>query len=739
MYSPIPSVVVVPDCDAVGRGIVGPLRLRRVWPRDVSSLALQYVDTSGAVVPAVWCADEGETRRLGRKLDRVGGLLASGDGVLVGLHPNGADPRLPALGALLERPGATLVSHRPGRRAVVRLEGEGSVRYAKVLRPGKTDRVVRSGRLVESLDGRAFDIAAVDEYDPESGVLVTHLLHGICMHDIPRDDDESFVSACGEAGRALRSLHQDAPAWLGLHDSEAEIGMLEARLACVGKFVPELYEAVKSVAVPVFDALRNEPGRWQLIHRDFYDKQIIVGLSGRVGVLDFDTLGAGEPALDIANMLAHLELRMLQGSRDGVAVSAGAREFLRGYGEGHVQEDAARIAAYLDASRLRLACLYAFWPEWAGISRKLVGGIGRPHCGGDVAQQPRAPGTLAGRVAAIGSGPGVSACPRVFVVGCPRSGTTMLERMLDAHPDLAMAHETHWITKYGRSRRDVSRKGVVRADLLDRLYEDPRFLRMAPERSTIDTLVAASAPDYPAFVRLVYDLYRRSRGKTFVGDKSTGGYLRNLPRLHEACPESLVLHLIRDGRDVCLSMLTWPKAHRAAGRHRLWEIDPVAATAVWWRWHVRSGIEDGRPLGSSVYQEIRYEELVADPSRWCAEICRSLGLAPDAGMAAFYEGRAGSVTGRSANASWMAPTPGLRDWRTQMPDEAIETFEAIAGDTLSELGYERRFPEISRSVAALAVEYMQEWESQKPQRAAARPQSMKTTLLESSQRKGETE
>ena len=739
MSNPAPSRLVLPAADAVVYGLENPLRLRRSWPRHVSSLALQYVDAAGMFVPAMWYADEQETQKLGRRLEQTGGLLARDSGVLVALQPHGADAKLPVLQDLLQRPAASLVSHRPGRRAVVRLQDGKSEYYAKVLRRSRIDKVVQSYRYMESVDRHEFDIAMVEENAPVPGVILTRVLHGTCMADIPAGECRVFVAACGKAGRALRSMHREAPAWAGVHDAGDEIRLLETRLACAKAFQPEVYEAASLVSSRVFDTLREVPTRQTVIHRDFYDKQIVVGETGRVGVLDFDTLAVGEPSLDIANMLGHLELRHLQGSCTAEAGRDAARAFCHGYGNEQVEEYAARIAAYLDATRLRLAVLYAFWPKWAGLSGKLLSSIRTPSCLG---KKPNRLATSAAMPTAVAQDCNCSdraACPLVFVVGCPRSGTTMLERMLDAHPDVAMAHETHWITKHGQSRRDVSRKEVVRAEMLDRLYVDRRFVRMAPERGVLDEILINRSPDYATFVRLVYDLYRRARGKPFVGDKSTGGYLRNLQRLHTTCPSSRVVHLVRDGRDVCLSMLTWPKAGRAAGRYPLWEIDPVAATAIWWCWHVRSGIEDGRPLGDDVYREFQYERLVADPAGQCAEICRYLGLVPDAGMASFYEGRTDPARGRSANASWLAPTPGLRDWRTQMPDESVEIFEALAGDTLAELGYERRFPRISRSVATLAERYKQEWGAQNPQNTTTRRQSQRVTVVSSSQRKGEKE
>jgi hypothetical protein len=118
----------------------------------------------------------------------------------------------------------------------------------------------------------------------------------------------------------------------------------------------------------------------------------------------------------------------------------------------------------------------------------------------------------------------------------------------------------------------------------------------------------------------------------------------------------------------------------------------VGTAEVWWEWHVRLGREAGRTLRPDLYYELRYEFLVAHPEEECAKLCAFLGVAYDEAMLRFHEGRTKTDPGLSAKNAWLPITPGLRDWRTQMPAAEVERFEAAAGDLLDELDYPRAVP-----------------------------------------------
>ena len=283
--------------------------------------------------------------------------------------------------------------------------------------------------------------------------------------------------------------------------------------------------------------------------------------------------------------------------------------------------------------------------------------------------------------------------PYVFIVGSTRSGTTLLQRLVNAHPQIAVVHETHWIARYFEKRTGLTPEGFVTPELIPKLLEYHRFPKMKVGREELERLMDSDEPvSYPSFVSAIFDLYGQRKGKSLVGDK-TPSYVLNIPTLHGLWPTAKIVHIIRDGRDVCLSMLYWKKAHVAAGRLATWTEAPVLTTALWWKQRVRLGREDGIALGPELYYEIRYETLVSQPATECAALCDFLGLPHDDAMLRFYEGREKADFGLDAKRAWRPITPGLRDWGSQMTLDDMERFEAAAGDLLEELGYPRAVPD----------------------------------------------
>jgi hypothetical protein len=281
--------------------------------------------------------------------------------------------------------------------------------------------------------------------------------------------------------------------------------------------------------------------------------------------------------------------------------------------------------------------------------------------------------------------------PYLFIVGCQRSGTTLLQRVVDAHPQVAVFNQTGWIPDSFERRTGLTPEGLVTPLLIPAMLERRQFRKglkkVGLSRKELEGLLEGGPVAYAGFVTDVFNFYGQRQGKALVGDK-TPRYVRTLRTLHGLWPQARFVHVVRDGRDVCLSTVNWEKnAALLRKSFSTWEDHPVISAALKWEWNVRLGREAGQSLGPGLYYEVRYEAVVNHPVEECAKLCAFLGVPYDEHMLRFYEGHTKTKTDLDAKKGWRPITPGLRNWQTQMTAANVALFEAAAGALLEELGY----------------------------------------------------
>lgn len=277
--------------------------------------------------------------------------------------------------------------------------------------------------------------------------------------------------------------------------------------------------------------------------------------------------------------------------------------------------------------------------------------------------------------------PGSSA-PPFFVVGAGRSGTTLLRVMLDRHPDVAIPPESHFIPYiWERRHRYGSDDRIERLEaFLGDLSAHHRFRSWEmPIDRIVDELANIPRPTLSQAVDAVFRAYARAMGKSRWGDK-TPGYVEHVTLLAEIFPEARFVHLIRDGRDVALSVLDLHRLHR----------HPASAAYMWAR-QVGLGRRAGQRLGPGRYVEARYEHVLADLEGELRWLCDFLSLSFDPALLRHDEHSLERVPRRERRMHSrlaLPPTKGLRDWRTQMDPRDVEDCEAVAGSQLAASGYE---------------------------------------------------
>ena len=284
-----------------------------------------------------------------------------------------------------------------------------------------------------------------------------------------------------------------------------------------------------------------------------------------------------------------------------------------------------------------------------------------------------------------------------IIVGSPRSGTTLLRFMLDSHPELAIPPETGFL-RLGlkiRGAGDKLRDRFFRA-VVNYPEEAPAWPDFEiPEeefRAALARIVPFNVADG---FRTFYSMYAARFGKRRWGDK-TPHYCFELPTIRRVLPEARFIHIIRDGRDAALSL-------RGMWFSPGWRIETQASH---WLKCVRAARRDG--AGRPDYVEVRYEDLVLDARATLRRVCAHIELPFDEAMLSYYSrtpARLLEHKGRTRpdgtplvtqeqrlRQQSLTTTPPNPDrvfaWKRSMDAEEARKFRRVAGNLLTELGYE---------------------------------------------------
>jgi hypothetical protein len=265
-----------------------------------------------------------------------------------------------------------------------------------------------------------------------------------------------------------------------------------------------------------------------------------------------------------------------------------------------------------------------------------------------------------------------------FIVGCPRSGTTLLRRMLDSHSEIAVTPETHFGANYvkKRDRFGVEGEPSARRALLDEFCRSAGFREMAIDESSFRARAEADPKDPWLPLRIAMQDFGRLRKSTIVGEK-TPSHAVQITALSEAFPDARFLMLRRDPRAVVAS---W---HRTT-----WSKRTSTEISEKWRHDSHAMRRAGRSLPGRCL-EVRYEELVSDPTAVLKTICAFLGRAFDPSMLFYYERDASSPNEDVDNErTFEPPNPSRIDaWRAESPARELRLIEAICGREMVVCGY----------------------------------------------------
>jgi hypothetical protein len=278
----------------------------------------------------------------------------------------------------------------------------------------------------------------------------------------------------------------------------------------------------------------------------------------------------------------------------------------------------------------------------------------------------------------------VTGGPRpIFLLGCPRSGTTLLRVMLNAHPEIALPPENRFVAPLWFGRHRFAPAGSARAAR--------RMARALTKRGrgsshlgvSREALVAEFERTRPESVAAALDqvfaTYAHSHGKARWGDKRPA-YYTLVDELHAMFPEAKFVHLARDGRG-CVASLKRPPFSYSSTR----------AVATWLN-SMHAGRRALRRLGPERVLELRYEDLTTATEETLRRLCDFISedfaeamLHPEAVVETYVPAHFEQHGQIAAGVN----TSSMRAWERELSPVEVAAVERLGARDFRRFGWDR--------------------------------------------------
>lgn len=270
----------------------------------------------------------------------------------------------------------------------------------------------------------------------------------------------------------------------------------------------------------------------------------------------------------------------------------------------------------------------------------------------------------------------------IFIIGVGRSGTTLIQSMLNAHQNIAFTPETHFIRNY-LANKEV-RKKVKNKDyefLRNKINSDESLAKLDFNYDVLIDKFKKNELKLEAMYKEILARYAESKNKEIIGDKDP----KNIEYLHDIkkyFPDAYIIHIIRDPRDVMLSRM---KADWSKGR-------PLWLHALTYRVQMKKGRKDGERLFGDSYFELNYEDLIANPENVLIKVCEFLSVNYDKNMLRFNQKADEIIKGEEKKWKDKCFKPVISNnknkWINQMKKNQVLLTEYICCIAFTDLGYE---------------------------------------------------
>lgn len=274
----------------------------------------------------------------------------------------------------------------------------------------------------------------------------------------------------------------------------------------------------------------------------------------------------------------------------------------------------------------------------------------------------------------------------IFVVGCQRSGSTLLGAMLGSGKRMIATPESQFVADLmPHDPRQIMELGRA----IDAITAHPRFKLW---NFSIGDLRPAGYGTFMDAVNWLVRTYGARSGRMDIDYwvEHQPGNVRHMRALAEACPDARFVHIVRDGRAVANSLLKVD-----------WGPNSISSAAHFWSQRVAMGMALRDCLPHNRWARVRYEDLLAQPDEELRRICATLELPFDDAMIAARGYHVPPSTRKQHHLVGQALAPQRIDaWQQELSQRQVEIFEAHVGPLITYLGYQLSFGRSARLPSA---------------------------------------
>lgn len=280
-------------------------------------------------------------------------------------------------------------------------------------------------------------------------------------------------------------------------------------------------------------------------------------------------------------------------------------------------------------------------------------------------------------------------------MGCHRSGTNLLYDMLLSSGGFAIYRGLLPVFETLIPRFGTLDQRHKRERLLQTWLRSKGFRCTGLDADALSSRILDECHSGADFIRVVMESVAQKQGARRWAVYDPDNVL-HVELLKAGIPNALFLHIIRDGRDIALSLkkmggfrpLPWDRA----------ETPSLVATALYWEWMVRNGRKRGSKFPAD-YVEVRYEDLIVNPHEALGKL--AMFLKHDLNYDQILTARLGRLS--ESNSSFReensaAKMNPLGRWKQRLSPVHVAAIEAAVGDCLEECGYSLSLPQAERNL-----------------------------------------